>query len=79
MFINNIEQSNWIKQRFEMPGIMQMPLQDKRVLLSRLVRSQRWVLGEREREREREGGGVVSSVLGQMPLQDKRVLFSRLV
>ncbi|XP_042238789.1 2-oxoglutarate dehydrogenase, mitochondrial-like isoform X2 [Homarus americanus] len=39
MFINSLEQCNWIRQKFESPGIMAMNQQDKRLLLARLTRS----------------------------------------
>lgn len=41
MFINNLEQCDWIKKRFETPGIMAMTNDDKRTLMARLVRSTR--------------------------------------
>lgn len=43
MFINSLEQCNWIRQKFETPGIMHMNAQDKRLLLARLTRSHGWV------------------------------------
>lgn len=42
MFINNLEQCDWIKKRFETPGIMNMTVADKRTLMARLVRSTRF-------------------------------------
>lgn len=39
MFINSLEQCNWIRQKFETPGIMSMDHKDKRLLLARLTRS----------------------------------------
>ncbi|KAK8403660.1 hypothetical protein O3P69_000035 [Scylla paramamosain] len=39
MFINSLEQCNWIRQKFETPGIMYMSAQEKRLLLARLTRS----------------------------------------
>jgi len=39
MFINSLEQCNWIRQRFEAPGIMTMSNDAKRLLLARLSRS----------------------------------------
>ena len=41
MFINNLEQTEWIKKKFETPGIMQFEGEEKRRILARLVRSQR--------------------------------------
>jgi len=42
MFINNLEQCDWIKRRFETPGIMTMNKEDKRTLMARLIRSTRF-------------------------------------
>ncbi|KAM9618606.1 2-oxoglutarate dehydrogenase-like, mitochondrial isoform 1-T1 [Trichechus inunguis] len=42
MFINDVEQCQWIRQKFETPGIMQFSSQEKRTLLARLVRSMRF-------------------------------------
>jgi len=42
MFINNLEQCDWIKKRFETPGVMEMSSQDKRTLIARLIRSTRF-------------------------------------
>uniref|UniRef100_A0A8C2GNT7 oxoglutarate dehydrogenase (succinyl-transferring) n=1 Tax=Cyprinus carpio TaxID=7962 RepID=A0A8C2GNT7_CYPCA len=42
MFINNMEQCQWIRQKFEMPGIMMFSDREKRTLLARLVRSTRF-------------------------------------
>jgi len=39
MFINNLEQCDWIKKRFEMPGVMDMTRDEKRTLMKRLIRS----------------------------------------
>lgn len=41
MFINDLEQCQWIRQKFETPGIMQFTLEEKRTLLARMVRSTR--------------------------------------
>lgn len=41
MFINDLEQCQWIRQKFETPGIMQFTNEEKRTLLARLVRSTR--------------------------------------
>nr|KAF6294166.1 oxoglutarate dehydrogenase L [Pipistrellus kuhlii] len=41
MFINDVEQCQWIRQRFETPGVMQFSSEEKRRLLARLVRSMR--------------------------------------
>ncbi|XP_041362850.1 2-oxoglutarate dehydrogenase, mitochondrial-like isoform X1 [Gigantopelta aegis] len=42
MFINNIEQTDWIRKKFEPPGIMQFSNEEKRLILARLVRSTRF-------------------------------------
>uniref|UniRef100_A0A6I8QQ79 2-oxoglutarate dehydrogenase complex component E1 n=1 Tax=Xenopus tropicalis TaxID=8364 RepID=A0A6I8QQ79_XENTR len=42
MFINDLEQCQWIRQKFETPGIMQFNNEEKRTLLARLVRSTRF-------------------------------------
>jgi 2-oxoglutarate dehydrogenase E1 component len=42
MFINNLEQSDWIRKRFETPGIMAMTVEEKRTLMARLIRSTRF-------------------------------------
>jgi hypothetical protein len=44
MFINDLEQCQWIRQKFETPGIMQFTNEEKRTLLARLVRSTRYSL-----------------------------------
>lgn len=45
MFINDLEQCQWIRQKFETPGIMQFTNEEKRTLLARLVRSTRYPEG----------------------------------
>uniref|UniRef100_A0AAX7VEZ0 2-oxoglutarate dehydrogenase-like, mitochondrial n=1 Tax=Astatotilapia calliptera TaxID=8154 RepID=A0AAX7VEZ0_ASTCA len=42
MFINNVNQCQWIRQKFETPGIMQFTSAEKRTLLARLIRSTRF-------------------------------------
>uniref|UniRef100_A0AAY4APJ8 2-oxoglutarate dehydrogenase complex component E1 n=1 Tax=Denticeps clupeoides TaxID=299321 RepID=A0AAY4APJ8_9TELE len=42
MFINNQEQCQWIRQKFEKPGLMQFTLEEKRTLLARMIRSTRF-------------------------------------
>ncbi|XP_033064711.1 2-oxoglutarate dehydrogenase-like, mitochondrial isoform X3 [Trachypithecus francoisi] len=42
MFINEVEQCQWIRQKFETPGVMQFSSEEKRTLLARLVRSMRF-------------------------------------
>lgn len=39
MFINSLEQCNWIRQRMETPGVMQMSESQKRLVLARLTRA----------------------------------------
>lgn len=39
MFINNLEQCNWLREKFETPGITQMTPDEKKLLLARLTRS----------------------------------------
>uniref|UniRef100_A0A8C3E2U3 2-oxoglutarate dehydrogenase-like, mitochondrial n=1 Tax=Corvus moneduloides TaxID=1196302 RepID=A0A8C3E2U3_CORMO len=41
MFINDVEQCQWIRQKFETPGVMKFTNEEKRTLLARLVRSMR--------------------------------------
>lgn len=40
MFINSLEQCNWIRQKFETPNVMQFTNEEKRLLLARLTRAQ---------------------------------------
>ncbi|CAI5649111.1 unnamed protein product [Oreochromis niloticus] len=42
MFINDLDQCQWIRQKFETPGVMQFTLEEKRTLLARMVRSTRF-------------------------------------
>uniref|UniRef100_A0A672ZMT7 2-oxoglutarate dehydrogenase complex component E1 n=1 Tax=Sphaeramia orbicularis TaxID=375764 RepID=A0A672ZMT7_9TELE len=42
MFINDVEQCQWIRQKFETPGIMQFSPEEKRTLLGRMIRSTRF-------------------------------------
>jgi len=44
MFINNREQTDWIKRKFETPNVMQFDTDEKRLILARLIRSQRYCL-----------------------------------
>lgn len=39
MFINSLEQCNWIRQRLETPGIMEVDASTKRLILARLTRA----------------------------------------
>ncbi|XP_018300415.1 2-oxoglutarate dehydrogenase, mitochondrial isoform X5 [Mycetomoellerius zeteki] len=39
MFINSLEQCNWIRQKMETPGIMEMTNDEKRLILARLTRA----------------------------------------
>ncbi|KAF7269918.1 hypothetical protein GWI33_017078 [Rhynchophorus ferrugineus] len=38
MHINNVEECNWIRERFEVPGVIKLSKHEKRSLLSRLAR-----------------------------------------
>uniref|UniRef100_A0AAX7SK30 2-oxoglutarate dehydrogenase complex component E1 n=1 Tax=Astatotilapia calliptera TaxID=8154 RepID=A0AAX7SK30_ASTCA len=42
MFINDMEQCQWIRQKFETPGVMQCTLEEKRTLLARMIQSTRF-------------------------------------
>ncbi|XP_064209489.1 2-oxoglutarate dehydrogenase complex component E1 isoform X1 [Anguilla rostrata] len=42
MFINDLDQCQWIRQKFEKPGVLQFTLEEKRTLLARMVRSTRF-------------------------------------
>lgn len=39
MFINSLEQCNWIRQKMETPGVMEMTSDEKRLILARLTRA----------------------------------------
>lgn len=39
MFINSLEQCNWIRQRLETPGITELANDEKRLILARLTRA----------------------------------------
>ncbi|XP_028318021.1 2-oxoglutarate dehydrogenase, mitochondrial isoform X2 [Gouania willdenowi] len=42
MFINDLEQCQWIRQKFETPGVLQFAHEEKRTLLARMIRSTRF-------------------------------------
>ncbi|KAM4528570.1 2-oxoglutarate dehydrogenase complex component E1 isoform 3-T3 [Odontesthes bonariensis] len=42
MFINDMEQCQWIRQKFETPGVMQFTPEEKMTLLARMIRSTRF-------------------------------------
>ncbi|XP_048098662.1 2-oxoglutarate dehydrogenase, mitochondrial isoform X2 [Alosa alosa] len=42
MFINDLDQCQWIRQKFEKPGIMHFTIEEKRTLLARMIRSTRF-------------------------------------
>src|SRR6218665_3000354 len=42
MFINNLEQCQWIREKIETPGIMQLSPEKKKTLLARLTRSHKF-------------------------------------
>lgn len=39
MFINSLEQCNWIRQKFETPEVMHFAPEEKRLILARLTRA----------------------------------------
>nr|AHB50494.1 oxoglutarate dehydrogenase [Mayetiola destructor] len=39
MFINSLEQCNWIRKKFESPGVMSYTAEEKRLILARLTRA----------------------------------------
>lgn len=39
MFINSVQQADWIRRNFETPGVMDLASEDKKTLLKRLIRS----------------------------------------
>ncbi|EDW69592.1 2-oxoglutarate dehydrogenase-like, mitochondrial isoform X2 [Drosophila virilis] len=39
MFINSLEQCNWIRKRFETPGVLNFTPEEKRLILARLTRA----------------------------------------
>lgn len=39
MFINSLEQCNWIRQKLETPGVMEMDTNQKRLILARITRA----------------------------------------
>ncbi|CAD7082999.1 unnamed protein product [Hermetia illucens] len=39
MFINSLEQCNWIRKRFETPGVMNFTPEEKRLILARVTRA----------------------------------------
>lgn len=40
MFINSLEQLNWIRRKFETPGVISFTKDEKRLIMARMVRSQ---------------------------------------
>jgi len=42
MFLNSLEQQDWIKKRFETPGIYDLTNNEKRTLMARMIRSTRF-------------------------------------
>lgn len=62
MFINNVEQCQWIRQKIETPGIMRFADADKRTLLARLIRSTRLAAASGERLPARESSCLVCVV-----------------
>lgn len=43
MFINSLEQCNWIRQKMETPGVMEMTNDERRLILARLTRATGYV------------------------------------
>lgn len=43
MFINSLEQCNWIRQKFETPGVMHFSPEEKRLILARVTRATGYV------------------------------------
>lgn len=43
MFINSLEQCNWIRQKFETPGIMNFTPDEKKLILARITRATGYV------------------------------------
>jgi len=39
MFIDNVDQRDWIKKHFELPGVMKLTRHEKRMLMKRLLHS----------------------------------------
>lgn len=48
MFINSLEQCNWIRQRLETPGVTELSVDQKRLILARLTRATGWVAKKNE-------------------------------
>jgi len=46
MFINNLEQCDWIKKRFETPGVSALTKEEKRRLMTRVLRSTRYAASQ---------------------------------
>lgn len=42
MFINNLEQCQWIREKFETPKIMELNVEQKKTLLNRMTRSHKF-------------------------------------
>lgn len=42
MFINSLNKCDWIRRKFETPGSMDLSIEEKRLILARLVRSTRF-------------------------------------
>lgn len=42
MFINSLEQADWIRRRFETPSVMNITKEERRTLMARLIRSTRF-------------------------------------
>jgi len=71
MFINNLAQCDWIKKRFETPGIYDLTKEEKRTLMARLIRSTRFeeFLAKKWSSEKRfglEGGEVLIPAMKQV-------------
>ncbi|XP_077478669.1 2-oxoglutarate dehydrogenase complex component E1 isoform X1 [Stigmatopora argus] len=42
MFINDVQQCQWIRQKFETPGILKFSAEEKRIMLNRMIQSTRF-------------------------------------
>ncbi|MGH0188752.1 UNVERIFIED_CONTAM: hypothetical protein FKN15_031275 [Acipenser sinensis] len=79
MFINDLEQCQWIREKFEKPGVMQFTLDEKRTLLARMVRATRKELEQifcqfdSKLEAADEGSGDVKYHLGMYHRRINRV------
>ena len=64
MFINSLEQCNWIRKRFETPGIMDLDSDGKRLLLARLARATGYTLFTCGNQRGRRANLIDTLLIG---------------